>query len=560
MFKQLNIILCFLLFSAFGLTSAQDNFKVFYPEFIPAGANFDISIITSSQFPETDTFLLYLHPDFTLSINKIELWTSGKKIQIPFRNEFVEEYSKQFQTIKLDLADTTLFNDEAIFQIVISLKPNQATTNALKFFGKHIVMEGNEKYLTSSNPKIITDNPYLFNLSFNYYEIFPIAENAILLEQDSYLNVPLIYNFEKELIAEFWFKTKNFKSTLLKIINWETNRVEYFVSISDNQMIVINSGDNNLHPIKAQFLSQNIWHHSYISLDKLNSEISFYCNEEELARLKIKNNIEFDNLVLHFQNDDPDCEIELEQIRLVNLEGTSASINKNRNYAEFADDSSQVVLQINFSESELNSLLNAKTVSYQNIRLVKSDAPIFPRAPDINVRLMNNFYEIDWKGGSYKDAKYYVVEKAIGNSAFIEIAKSAADNSEAKVYSLLSERTDQSEIVYFRIKQVNKDKSEVYSDVIKFGIGNIEDVIISQNFPNPFNPATSIEFELLIDSDVEVKIYNLAGKEITVLHSGFLNSGIHKFKFDATGYPSGIYLYQIITPHSSQTRKMILAK
>jgi hypothetical protein len=125
---------------------------------------------------------------------------------------------------------------------------------------------------------------------------------------------------------------------------------------------------------------------------------------------------------------------------------------------------------------------------------------------------------------------------------------------------MLSEINTKNEIVYFRIKQVNKDGSEVYSDVVKVGQGIIEDLIVGQNFPNPFNPTTLIEFELLQDADVEVKVFDLAGKEVAILHSGFLSSGEYKFKFDASGFPSGIYLYQISTPLSSQTKKMILAK
>ena len=95
---------------------------------------------------------------------------------------------------------------------------------------------------------------------------------------------------------------------------------------------------------------------------------------------------------------------------------------------------------------------------------------------------------------------------------------------------------------------------------LKVGQGIVDDLIIGQNFPNPFNPTTLIEFELLQDSDVEVKVYNLTGKEIALLHEGVLSKGVHQFTFDASGLSSGVYLYQIITPLSSQTRKMILAK
>ncbi len=55
-----------------------------------------------------------------------------------------------------------------------------------------------------------------------------------------------------------------------------------------------------------------------------------------------------------------------------------------------------------------------------------------------------------------------------------------------KSYSMLSEEFSQPEIVYFRIKQVNKDGSEVYSDAVKVGQGIVEDVIVGQNYPKSF--------------------------------------------------------------------------
>ncbi len=318
--------------------------------------------------------------------------------------------------------------------------------------------------------------------------------------------------------------------------------------------------DNDQFQIKPFFIAQNIWYHFNLNFDKRNNELSFFCNEEELARIKIKNYLEFDNLVLHFQNDLPSGEFNLDQFRLVNINNSFTSISRNRNYPDYSDDSTNVIFQMNFTETELNNLLNKKSISYERIKLVKSDAPLFPRAPEVTFKLMNNFYEIEWKGGSYRAVDHYVLERAIGSSVFIEAGKQTANNDEEKTYSLLCEKNDENEIVYFRVKQVNKDGSEIYSEVVKVGQGIIEDLIVGQNYPNPFNPITLIEFELLQDSDVEIKVYDLAGKEVAMLHSGFLASGFYKFKFDASGLPSGIYLYQIITPLSSQTRKMVLAK
>jgi len=95
---------------------------------------------------------------------------------------------------------------------------------------------------------------------------------------------------------------------------------------------------------------------------------------------------------------------------------------------------------------------------------------------------------------------------------------------------------------------------------VKIGQGITEPFIVEQNYPNPFNPTTSIVVDLLQDSDVQIIIYNLEGKEIAKLFKGFLTSGTHKFSFDASELPSGIYLYKVSTPEFSSTKKMILTK
>ena len=553
-------MLCFLLFFAFDRATAQDNFKIFVPEFIPSNGSFEISIITSKKFPEADELNIYISPDLSLRINKIELFTEDEKLQIPIHSEFLQDYSEQFQKISIALNDSTRFSDGDFFQLIISLKSTQANPNSLKFFGEFLKGEELLGYLVNSECKKSSETDKLYNLSFNYYQKYSTAGSAASLIQGSYLNIPLVYNFNEVLAVEYWMKVKKSSSTFLEIINWETNRVEYSLSINDNQILVFSSMNDELLSINPFFISENVWYHYNINFEKEKSELSFFCDEHEIARFKIQNYIEFDNLVFHFQNEKQRGEINLDQLRVINLNQTSSALNRNKNYIDYSDDSSNVILQLNFNDTELSNFLNKKTISYEKVRLIKSDAPIFPMSPEIKIQLSDNYYEIEWEGGSYKYAVQYVLERANDNNDFIEIGQISADNNENKNYSLLSEKIEQPEVVYFRIKQINKGGSVIYSDVAKVGQGIVDDLIIGQNFPNPFNPTTLIEFELVLDSDVEVKVYNLAGKEIALLHKGFLSRGVHQFMFDASGFSSGVYLYQITTPLSSQTRKMILAK
>jgi hypothetical protein len=83
---------------------------------------------------------------------------------------------------------------------------------------------------------------------------------------------------------------------------------------------------------------------------------------------------------------------------------------------------------------------------------------------------------------------------------------------------------------------------------------------LEQNFPNPFNPATTIRFALRARGEVTVRIFDLLGGEITTLLKEELPAGVHQLTFEATELPSGMYFYQLVTKEFLQTRKLLLVK
>ncbi len=88
---------------------------------------------------------------------------------------------------------------------------------------------------------------------------------------------------------------------------------------------------------------------------------------------------------------------------------------------------------------------------------------------------------------------------------------------------------------------------------------------IRGNYPNPFNPETSIMFSLDITSPIEVKIYSILGQEISTLHSGVLENGYHSMVWNGTdqfgqSVGSGIYIYRITSGKRALTGKMMLLK
>ena len=88
---------------------------------------------------------------------------------------------------------------------------------------------------------------------------------------------------------------------------------------------------------------------------------------------------------------------------------------------------------------------------------------------------------------------------------------------------------------------------------------------LSQNFPNPFNPTTTISYSIPEKSEVKLTIYNLTGKRITDLVQGQVNTGIYSLNWDGTndtGHPvsSGLYLYTLETANFRAMKKMIFMK
>ncbi len=80
------------------------------------------------------------------------------------------------------------------------------------------------------------------------------------------------------------------------------------------------------------------------------------------------------------------------------------------------------------------------------------------------------------------------------------------------------------------------------------------------NYPNPFNPVTNIEFSLPEFSSVKLVVFNILGKEIGVPVNEQLNAGTYRAEWNAADYPSGVYFYRIKTDGFTDTKKMILIK
>lgn len=81
-----------------------------------------------------------------------------------------------------------------------------------------------------------------------------------------------------------------------------------------------------------------------------------------------------------------------------------------------------------------------------------------------------------------------------------------------------------------------------------------------QNYPNPFNPVTIIRYDIPKAGNVELKVYDILGREVKVLVNEIKSAGRYEVEFNASDLASGIYIYRIQTPDFTKSQKMILVR
>ncbi len=81
-----------------------------------------------------------------------------------------------------------------------------------------------------------------------------------------------------------------------------------------------------------------------------------------------------------------------------------------------------------------------------------------------------------------------------------------------------------------------------------------------QNYPNPFNPSTRIRFNVASSEFVDLKVFDLLGREVATLASEKMEPGTYERSFDATGLPTGVYFYRLQAGEFVQTRKLAVLR
>ncbi len=134
--------------------------------------------------------------------------------------------------------------------------------------------------------------------------------------------------------------------------------------------------------------------------------------------------------------------------------------------------------------------------------------------------------------------------------------------SNPRIYVVLNESSAMEEIHLSNNKGFNilTGTGVAVSNEEQEQAGLPEKVILYPSYPNPFNPTTTIAYELPETAKVRLDVFNVVGKQVATLENGVRNAGYHEVRFNATGLSSGLYFYRITTNSFVSVKKMMLIK
>jgi Secretion system C-terminal sorting domain/FG-GAP-like repeat len=165
---------------------------------------------------------------------------------------------------------------------------------------------------------------------------------------------------------------------------------------------------------------------------------------------------------------------------------------------------------------------------------------------------------IEYQGGDISDSASYTYEAI--DSLLVTSAGQRFD-----VVKIANVDDDpELEVIYLDGNQINRVPIAIVDLVV--GVSVNEEIVpnefyLSQNYPNPFNPSTTIQFGLNKQTNVNLKIYDILGREISTLISNEVKSaGTYEVTFDASVLASGTYIYKLTSNNQTIYKKMNLIK
>lgn len=203
---------------------------------------------------------------------------------------------------------------------------------------------------------------------------------------------------------------------------------------------------------------------------------------------------------------------------------------------------------------------------FESARFVRSNLSFYEPIRDLEATLDVASVLLEWTV-SDPDAEAFLVERSRDGTNYDVLDRVERRNqstfdptSEVLRYRDVSIPAG---VAFYRIRQQFIDGMETVSRALKIGMGADDDdasAVLTGNFPNPFNPTTTVTYMLREAQHVHVSVWDLAGQMVSLLVDAEEEAGEHHVQFDATDLPSGTYFVRMRSAEGIRSHQMILMK
>ncbi len=199
--------------------------------------------------------------------------------------------------------------------------------------------------------------------------------------------------------------------------------------------------------------------------------------------------------------------------------------------------------------------------AYNRPRLVVSTTPLRLELLAFNAAMMDDSVRMNWETYDESKVRIYEVEKRTesGRYSVFQQIQPERNPSRHQVY-MVADSWDGKMIAYYRLRKINMDGTVIFSAETPIGTESLLNFTLEDNSPNPFTDSTVIGYTISKRTRVDLAVYDMMGREVSVLVAERQEPGTHSATFVAGDLPGGMYFYKMRTGSGSQTKKMYLAR
>lgn len=176
----------------------------------------------------------------------------------------------------------------------------------------------------------------------------------------------------------------------------------------------------------------------------------------------------------------------------------------------------------------------------------------------------NNHIKLSWTTITEKNNRGFEIQRKtdlLNEYITIGFVKGAGNSTSKTMYTYIDDISKLNQtLIKYRLKQVDYDGSFSFSKESKVETIIAANPVLFQNFPNPFNPTTSIKYSVSKEAKVTLTLFNTIGQKVKELVNEVKPAGYYEVLLDASQFSSGIYYYRLAAGSTIITKKLIIQK